>query len=181
MKSSEHIHALKRTNPFVSFAAPSSGWPATLAHELSPDIIVRLAPKAVLTHTCCVHMQKKKQTLKGQNVVFGLSRRLGNGTWIACGRGVLWGVWVGVAAYGFSARKSCTDTARAIRECILDARRIQPRSIMAITIIHTSSDLVSQKTLTPAWFNQPQCVCRLWKDKLCHYHPELEHCALRKQ
>lgn len=36
------------------------------------------APKAALTPTPYVHMQK--QTLKGQNVVFGLSHNLGNGT-----------------------------------------------------------------------------------------------------
>lgn len=40
-------------------------------------------------------------------------------------------------------------TLRAICECILYAQCIQPQSLMAITIISTSSDLVSQKT----WFD----------------------------
>lgn len=66
------------------------------------------APQAALTPTCCVHMHK--QMLKGQSVVFGLSHELGNGTWIACRHTVLWGVWVAVAAYGFSAWQSCTKT-----------------------------------------------------------------------
>ena len=39
------------------------------------------ALKAALTPTRYVHMQK--QTLKGQNVAFGLSHKLGNGTRIA--------------------------------------------------------------------------------------------------
>lgn len=42
-------------------------------------------------------------------------------------------------------------TVYAICECILYAQCIQPQSLMAITIIHTSSDLVSQKIgFTPA-------------------------------
>lgn len=40
-------------------------------------------------------------------------------------------------------------TAYAICECILYSQCMQSQSLMAITIIHTSSDLVSQKT----WFH----------------------------
>lgn len=147
-----------------AFLFQSSGQIVTFAHKISHNIIVRFAmnhiltPKATLMPRCYVHMQK--QTLKGQNVVFGLCHKLGNGTWIARRHMVLWGVWVGVAAYGFSAWQSCTKpTVYAICGCILYAQCIQPQSLMAITIIHTSSDLVSQKTWFHSSMIQSAAVC----------------------
>lgn len=102
----------------VSFPVPSSGRIGTFLNPPHTRYLKTSysgfamnhihAPQAALTPTCCVHMHK--QMLKGQSVVFGLSHKLGNGTWIACRHTVLWGVWVAVAAYGFSAWQSWTKT-----------------------------------------------------------------------
>lgn len=159
----EHIHAPQRTNPFhfehyTSFHVPSSG---QIISQHNSQVCCELhshAPEAAPMPRCYVHMQK--QTLKGQNVVFGLSHKLGNGTRIARRHSVLWGVWVGVAAYGSSAWRSRAEpTARAICERISYAQCIQPQSLMAITIIHTSSDLVSQKTWFLSSMIQSAAVC----------------------